>query len=576
MSVRRRRWLPPVLTAVAALVLAGLTPAGTAEAAPTGWLVRSMCASPRTGHASCHALKLVHGRVLAGETAVRRPAGGGGPSGGYSPYRLSKAYGLNPNAAAGARQTVAIVDAFRDPSVRADLAAFDRHYHLRKETSSSFRVVNQHGHTSPLPHADAGWAGETGLDVQAVRGICHKCRILLVEARSDSDADLAAAVNTAARLGADEISNSYGGTENDPFNTRSVVKAYDHPGVVITASTGDAGWYDWDYVNEYGDPTNTPEIPAAYKTVVGVGGTSLYLDSAGRRLGERAWNGDGPADEDGGSVSASLGASGGGCSTLYRAPLWQARTAGYSGLGCGARRSSVDVAAVADPATGYDVFQTYPASTGSWSTVGGTSLSSPLIAAMWALAGGAGGVRYPALSLYGHFAHPSIRHVHDITVGGTGLCGGASVATCRAAWKTNPNETEHGLVDCAFPAHGSAVLANRYQCYARRGYDGVAGVGTPAGTSVFKAMRPTARFIRPAKVRLGAKVRYSAVHSSDPFPGGRITRYVWHWGDGHVTRTAHRVATHRFRAGGKRTVTLQVVDNFGRSDTATRRFRVHG
>jgi hypothetical protein len=576
MSLARRRWVPPFLVAAAALVLAGLTPAATADAAPTGWLVRPMCATPRAGHASCHGLKLVRGRLVQGVAAVRRPSGGGGPSGGYSPHRLAKAYGLRPNGAVGAHQTVAIVDAYRDPSVRADLAAFDRHYHLPKETASSFRVVNQHGHTAPLPRADEGWAGEIGLDVQAVRGICHKCRILLVEANNDSDGALAAAVNTAARLGADEISNSYGGTEDDPYNTRSVVAAYDHPGVVITASTGDAGWYDWDYLNADYPPSNTPEIPAAYKTVVGVGGTSLYVDSAGRRLGEHAWNGDGPADEDGGLVGQPLGAGGGGCSTLYRAPLWQAKTAGYRGLGCGARRSSVDVAAVADPATGYDVYQSYPSSIGSWGTVGGTSLSAPLIAAMWALAGGAGGVRYPALSLYGHFAHRSLRRVHDVTVGGTGLCGSASLNECRATWGPNPNVTAGGLVDCAFPAHGTTVLANRYQCYARRGYDGVAGVGTPAGTSIFKPMTPTARITRPGRVRLGARVRYSAARSGDPFPGGRIVRYVWHWGDGHVTHTTHRAAAHRYHSTGRHTVTLTVVDNYGRRDSGTRRLSVHG
>src|SRR3954447_7459166 len=577
MSVVRRRRSPilAVLT-LAGLVFAGLTPAGRADpaAATAGWTVRPLCGTARSGHMSCHGLRLVHRRAVAAAAKVRRPASGGGPAGGDSPSPIAAGYGLRTNSAAAAHQTVALVDAYSDPTVRADLNAFNRHYHLPQETGESFRVVNQEGERAPLPDPDEGWAGEIGLDVQAVRGICHKCRILLVEADSDSDADLAAAVNRAARMGADEISNSYGGTENDPGNTAHVVAAYNHPGTVITASTGDAGWYDWDYANEGYPLSNTPEIPAAYNTVVGVGGTSLYLDSSGRRLGERVWNNDGPADQNGGADHRAFGASGSGCSTVYRAHAWQSRVAGSPGLNCHGRRSSVDIAAVADPDTGYDVYQSYPFASGSWQTVGGTSLSAPLIAAMWALAGGPAGVRYPAMSLYGHFTGDRTRPAHDVVLGGTGLCGGAAISTCTAAWGPNPNQSLGGLADCAFRATGATVLAARYQCYARVGYDGVSGVGTPRGVGIFKPDAPTALFTRPDRVRAHVRYRYSAARSHDPFPGGHIVRYVWHWGDGHVSHSVHASATHRYASPGRRTVTLKVIDNYGRSDLGRRPFLV--
>src|SRR4051812_42908255 len=128
MSVVPRRGLRTVpVLAVAALVLAGLTPAGHADPAATrtGWVVRSLCGTARAGHMSCHGLRLVHGRAVAGAATVRRPASGGGPAGGYSPSRLAAGYGLHPNSARAAHQTVAIVDAYSNPTVRADLNAFD-------------------------------------------------------------------------------------------------------------------------------------------------------------------------------------------------------------------------------------------------------------------------------------------------------------------------------------------------------------------------------------------------------------------------------------------------------------------
>ena len=121
-----------------------------------------------------------------------------------------------------------------------------------------------------------------------------------------------------------------------------------------------------------------------------VGGTKLVLDASGRRRSEPVWNDNG-LDNQTGSVRGRMGATGSGCSTAASArPAWQRAAPNYAHSGCNGKRFTADVSAVAAPSTGLDVYNTYGGH--GWMTVGGTSLSSPLIAAMWALVGGARGV----------------------------------------------------------------------------------------------------------------------------------------------------------------------------------------
>jgi hypothetical protein len=577
--------------AVAAAVAPGAAGAVTTT---TVTVAQNVCKAPSPGHKSCDAMRLVTERVPSAVAGRLQAAGlvrtglpsdlQAGPAGGYTPAELAAAYGLSPGAAT--TQTVAIVDAFNDPTVKADLNHFDTQYGLPAETSTSFRVVNQSGNATPLPSDDAGWAGEITLDVQAVRGLCHQCKILLVEAQDSSNANLATAVNRAVAMGAKIVSNSYGGPENDPANTATIQQAYNHPRVAILASTGDHGWYDWDFWNEgcpngcdtgTDKPANVPATPASYNTVIGVGGTSLYLNPNGSRASETVWNDDGPGDIWGFNLGAPMGAAGSGCSTLFAPRLWQQKVAGYGSLGCGnGKRDDVDIAAVADPFTGFDIYQGFgngcqPAVAACWETIGGTSLASPAVAAMWALAGGPGGVAYPALSLYGHFKSVS-RPMYDVTVGGTGLCDTSSPTACFGS--SNPNTALGAEVDCAWGASGSAVLANRGQCYARPGYDGVSGVGTPKGVAVFKPMSPTAHIASPGTVTHNVTKTFSAFGSSDPFPGGVIKTYTWNWGDGHTTSATNVSTTHKYTSKGIRTIVLTVTDNYGRSGSTKRTITV--
>ncbi len=526
------------------------------------------CAAPAQGHLSCYAIHVVPVRAgTIGAQRVEVPTYAKGPAGGYAPASLASAYKFDPRVG-GTGQTVAIVDAYDDPYVRANLNSFNRHYGIAVETATSFRKVDQLGKTVTATHHPAysrSWAGEIALDVQAVRAVCRKCKILLVEAASDSGTDLGAAANMAVKLGATEVSNSYGGPENVEGGI-TFAAAFNHPGVVVTASTGDAGWYDWDNLN-YGDTSsNAPSMPAALPTVVAVGGTKLTLTTTGARSSETVWNGDGPQDS-----SDASGASGGGCSAKFTAPSWQRAAANYARTGCGTHRQTGDVAALADPYTGFDVYDTYGGS--GWVTVGGTSLSSPVVAAMWALAGGSGGVRYPARSVYENVKYNTGR-VHDVVSGGNGFCGGDTVAHCQSVVRagtgganSNPNTLGYGKIDCSFAATGTATIANNTQCNAAKGYDGPSGVGSPLSPRLFRSSKLTVT-VKAAPARAGWRSTFTAT-VKEPLAAAKATKFAWAWGTGLTASTTTAAAGHTYAKAGTYTARVTVTDSLARTATAS-------
>lgn len=225
---------------------------------------RPACAAPHADHAGCLAIIDANGRgdPLTGKSAT---AAGLHP---YNAAALQAAYKL-PSAQRGHRQTIAIVDAYDDPHASADLAVYRKTNHLPGCAGlRCLRKVNQHGGASP-PKASAGWALEESLDLDMASAICPYCRLILVEASSNSDNNLGLAVDEAARLGADVISNSYSGPESN--DEPALARHYDHPGIAITVSSGDNGF--------------GVSAPAAYPTVIAAGGTSLYRSAARARLG---------------------------------------------------------------------------------------------------------------------------------------------------------------------------------------------------------------------------------------------------------------------------------------------------
>jgi PKD repeat protein len=519
--------------------------------------VSHACSMPKPRSATCLALVRVPvSSAAAGEAGVEPyTAGDGalesGPVGGLTPAELATAYGFEPTAG-GAGQTLAIIDAYDDPNIESDLAAFDDQYGIAACTKANgcFEKVSQTGSTSSLPEADtSGWSVEISLDVEVAHSTCPKCKILLVEAKTPSFKNLATAVEEAVAMKATEISNSYGGPENELGTAEK--SAYNHPGIVIAAAAGDDGYYDWTALNEGKSLSELPNMPASLPSVVAVGGTTLELDEAGHRASETVWNGNGRFDER----EYAEGATGGGCSTLFSAQRWQLDAPGFAATGCRGKRLVADVAAVADPNTGFDIYDSYDCGKecesfkrgANWVTIGGTSLSTPFVSGLYALAGGSDGVSYPAMTLYGHLGDSSA--LYDVTEGGNGFCDDDGLA-CGA------DEYFEADVDC----EGSTA------CNAAPGFDGPSGVGTPNSLSLFEPLLPTAAITPPTSPKASVASSFTGAASDDPYPGGSITSYSWNWGDG--TPLSSGVApTHAYAAPGEYTVTLAVTDSYGLTST---------
>lgn len=566
-----------IAVAVGTVSSVGAGPAGgsVAGAAPHGHAaVRyavdvPLCAQPADPRLMrCYALRRVpvpagtagaHRYLLA--TGVAR-----GPAGGYTPADLARAYHFNPDLKRGS-ETVAVVIWHDDPHARADLNTFDRHYGLPLETGRSFAKVNQDGHAHPLPGRDASVSPEVSLDLQTIRAVCHTCRLRLVEAKAPTGASLATAENTAVRQGARVVNNSFGTAEQRvPARVRA---AFDHPGHVLVAATGDAGWYGWDYSNTSGDHSDSaPQFPAALPSVVAVGGTTLQLADTGERSSETVWNSDGPLDDVGAAHHQPLGASGGGCSRLYRAATWQRHHHGYHAAHCFGRRLAADVAADGDPQYGFDVYDSYGQA--GWITVGGTSLSAPLIAGMYALAGGAHRARYPSTALYTNsILYPTRRF--DVRSGGNSYCGGAATHSCAqevahrypARHTHNPNGLGRGLLDCSFPRGGRDAVNPplRHECNAAVGMDGPSGIGAPASLALFRRTAPQLRLTAPKLHRVGRPATFTA-RVRTFVADDSIRSYRWTWGDGRGKVTQRPRVQHVYRRAGVFRVTLQVVDHY--------------
>jgi subtilisin family serine protease len=366
----------PTLGAARARASESAATAPPGRSAPGPVSHRPACVAPRAGRAGCLAIidADARGRPLTGTSAAAARLHP------YNAADLRAAYKL-PSAHRGHQQTIAIVDAYDDPHAAADLAVYRKANHLPGCAGlRCLRKVNQHGGASP-PRPNAGWALEESLDLDMASAICPYCHLILVEASSNSDHNLALAVDEAARLGADVISNSYDGPESNDEPT--LARHYDHPGIAITVSSGDNGF--------------GVSAPAAYPTVIAVGGTRLYRSATARGWSETAWQ-----------------FAGSGCSAYVAKPPWQKDRL------C-SQRTVADTAAVADPDTPVAVYDTYQ--NPGWVAVGGTSVAAPLIAGVYALAGNAASI-HPGPRLYARH-----RHLFDVTSGSNGFCGASYLCT---------------------------------------------------------------------------------------------------------------------------------------------------
>ncbi|MGH2876691.1 MAG: hypothetical protein ACRDLV_10610, partial [Solirubrobacteraceae bacterium] len=375
-----------------------------------------------------------------------------------TPAYLQQAYDLSfLSQTAGGADTVAVVDAYDDPSAESDLANFRATYGLPACTSANgcFSKINEYGNGAPLPAPDSGWETEISLDLDAVSALCPNCHLLLVEANGPNLGDMAQAQSTAAALGARQISDSWSVGSSSPISG-----TYTFPGVAVVAATGDSGY----------DGPGWDAYPAAFPGVTAAGGTTLTAASSSapsaRGYSESAW-----------SLSGGWG-GGSGCDLAEAKPSYQTDT------GCTGRSYS-DVSADADPSTGLTV---YDSGNGGWLLVGGTSLSTPLIAG------------YEAVT-------------------------GVDAATPQWAYADSAL-----LNDPASGSNGSCSVA--YICNAGVGYDGPTGAGSISG-----AVLTGAPGIGGPSVGAGSGNTYAqAVGAGDAtlvagiYTNGLATTYIWQYG----------------------------------------------
>lgn len=353
--------------------------------------------------------------------SVAPDATSGPPTSAFTPSQIRHAYGFDQVANQGAGQTIGIVDAYDDPNAESDLGVFSAQFGLPACTTSNgcFRKVYANG---KKPVANANWAVEVSLDVQWAHAIAPKATILLVEAPTNNLSDLANGATVAVRNGASTVSMSW--TSGEFSSETSMDRNFVSSGVTYLAASGDAG--------------TGAAYPAASPDVIGVGGTSLYLNANGSYQSETAWSG-----------------SGGGLSAFEREPLFQAQfgipndSRGYRGI--------PDVSFDGNPGTGYAVYDSVGVSGYSgWFQVGGTSAGTPQWAALFAIAN-------------------SMR------------------AAARKANLSSANTALYSLATTAINADFQAVTQGNNGtcgtlCTASAGYDYVTGLGTPRAGALIAAL----------------------------------------------------------------------------------------
>ena len=386
--------------ALSALIALGLASGANAQRVEKEGSVyhTAVCGDVGPLMARCHAHVVTDSKGNLIESKSR-------PVGGLAPSQLRDAYKIKAN---GNKKTiVAIVDAFGYDNAEADLKVYRSYFGLPACTTHNgcFKKLNQEGQEGNYPAQNLGWAQESALDLDMVSTMCPNCTIYLIEGNTNSFRNLGETVDEAATLGAHVISNSYGGRE-----VKRVVdfaKYYDHAGIAITASSGDAG---------YG-----VQAPAEYPTVTAVGGTFLFADSSSHRgWHEAVWSG-----------------AGSGCSRFEPKPSWQIDK------GCGQHRMVADTSADASPSSGVAVYG--PVSTGSsWLVFGGTSVAAPLIGGIY---GGNGGTVNGASTIYAN-----IGDFFDVKKGSNG--------TCKKVYWCNGKRGYDGPTGVGTP-HGSKAFGDK-------------------------------------------------------------------------------------------------------------------
>src|SRR3954447_21717402 len=404
---------------------------------------------------------------------------------GYTPEQLRGAYGVAGSGLTGAGQTVAVIDAYASPTIVDDVNRYSRDNGLPQLNGSNFSQVASPG-TFKRPdnpaHDASGWYGEETLDIEAVHGIAPDAKIVYVGAPNNRQ-DLDAALNHVVdRQLAQIVTNSYGFSSEalppgyiKPYNDTFIQAAAE--GIGLYFSSGDDG----DETGGTGSAAaRPPDWTASSPWVTAVGGTSLKVGAANNYVGERGWSTLKNTLVNGAwGPNTYVYGSGGGVSRLFLEPGYQT-AAGVNSVAFWGFNGRVvpDVSMVGDPNTGMLVGQTQTfADATIYDTyrIGGTSLSSPLFAAMMALAdqaaGHAHGFANPALYAAGSGAYRDVVDTPTLTD-----------AVIRVDYANSENASDGLTTSRRWLGYEGTSL------HATAGYDDMTGLGSPNGPAFFAAL----------------------------------------------------------------------------------------
>ncbi len=512
---------------VGALALAAALLVVPAPVVAAGTAAPSTCADVAVQPGQVHCFIRVSAPRSARAAGVRAFATAG-PPGGWGPRDIAAMYDLPAIPATvpvGTGPTVAVIEADHTSTIASDLAAFRSAYGLGTcgTADGCLTIVGQDG-SRRVPSRRATldqWDWETIMDVEAVAASCPACRILVVEADSTYSTDTDVATETAARL-ADYVSMSWGSSDDGftPDGLPNTEKVFgDHPDVTFVASTGDLGWTTNDPTDGVtcglaaaagaGDTHSCTNYPASSPRVVAAGGTVASYDGAAWT--QQAW---GDSDDPTQSFAPNAGGSSSGCSGWATMPTFQAVNANARAA-CGNTRATADISALAD---GFAMYHS-GYSGGPWYPAGGTSLSAPLIAGMYAQAGN----HTRPFDIYARAKADAAAFI-DVTAG--------------------------------TPARGCPATDALHLCSAGPGWDGPTGLGTPRGLASlmpYAAQRtssPVTATLSPVshrglvRIRGKARVRRTLRASYGTFtPGSRVT-VTW-LVDGHPVAAGARLRVRR-------------------------------
>jgi len=406
---------------------------------------------------------------------------------GYTPQQVKGAYGLANTTLDGTGVTVAIIDAYASPTIQYDLDTWSAHRGIGSTTITQVVAPGTYNHPeSGLRQDPQGWYGEETLDVEAVHGMALGAHIVYVGSPNNFQ-DLDAALNHVVdRHLASIVTNSYG--FRTEFLPPGFIKPYEDTilqgaleGITINFSSGDDN--DESLVVGY----KTVDWPASSPYVTAVGGTSLAVGAGNSYLFETGWGTTNSTWSGTKWIPTGwLYGSGGGVSRLFAEPAYQqgvVQDSVFAAQGHGRGRALPDVSVLGDPQTGYLVGQTQTffatsATAGgarySEYRIGGTSLSSPIMAGIFALANQA---RSAKGSRDLGFANPLLYSLN----GSSAVTDIVDPASTVAAVRVNYSNGEDAT-------NGTSVrLRTMNQTLSLRttpGWDDVTGIGTPTSSFV--------------------------------------------------------------------------------------------